>query len=288
MQVVALDLNGRPVWSRSPGAFHSQHGFAASPLLFGDGLVVNGQQDGDAFVVMLSTKTGDEIWRYKPSTNLRSFSTPVLAEHEGRLQLIIAGSSQTVALNPSTGERIWGINGPAEKFVSTPSVGHGLVYSFGGSPDKKAMAIRLGGQGDISEDDVAWRSDRGMPYVPSPLLLGDYLHVVSDAGIYTCLEAQSGRPLLTGRKLGSAYSSPVSAENRVYLFEDSGECTVIAGGQDFHVLAKNELGEAVYSTPAIAHHSLFVRTETHLIRISQSPTNQVTTAPKESSAQPSP
>jgi hypothetical protein len=191
----------------------------------------------------------------------------VLIQYKGEDQLVLAGASQTIALAPSTGELLWFADGPSQKFVSTPAVGHGLVFSFGGSPEKRAMAVRLGGEGDVSSSHVAWRNERAMPYVPSPLLAGDYLHVISDTGIYTCLAPQTGEPLHTGRKLGAVSSSPVSADGQIYFFEDSGTCTVIKNGAAFDVLAKNEIGEAVYATPAISAGSLFIRTESHLLRI---------------------
>src|SRR5262249_25687210 len=160
------------------------------PVLYENGVIVNGHQDGEAFVVMLNRLTGNEIWRYKPAVNLRSFSTPVLTRHNGRDILVLTAASQTVGLDPAAGRVVWYAGGPSDKFVGTPSVGPGLVFSFGGSDEKRAMAVRLGGQGDVSDTHVAWRCDRSMPYVPSPLLLGDYLHVISDAGIYTCLDAK--------------------------------------------------------------------------------------------------
>ncbi len=267
LRVVALDFSGRVVWEVTPGNFQSQHGFAASPVLYDNGVIVNGQQDGDAFVVMLDRRSGVELWRYTPDVKLRSFSTPVVWRHQGEDQLILAGASQTVALDPSTGRIIWFAGGPSEKFVSTPSVCHGMVFSFGGSPEKRAMAIRLGGNGDVRETHIAWRNERAMPYVPSPLLTGDFLHVISDAGVYTCLEPQTGAVLHTARKLGSVNSSPVAAAGQVYFFEDSGRCTVIKNGATFNVTAVNEIGEAVYATPAISAGSLFVRTEAHLVRI---------------------
>ncbi len=267
MRVVDVDFAGRVVWSVSPGSFQSQHGFAASPVLSGEGVIVNGQQDGEAFVVMLNRATGEEIWRYRPQINLRSFSTPVIIRHDGVDQMILAGASQTVALSPQSGKPLWFADGPSQKFVSTPAVGHGLVFSFGGSPEKRAMAIRLGGSGDVSNSHIAWRNERAMPYVPSPLLAGDFLHVISDTGIYTCLDPTTGESLHTGRQLGSVHSSPVFAAGRVYLFEDSGTCTVIKNGAGFDVLAKNEIGEEVYATPAISAGSLFVRTESHVVRI---------------------
>jgi hypothetical protein len=267
LRVVAVDFSGQTVWNVSPGRFQSQHGFAASPVLFGEGVIVNGQQDGEAFVVMLDRRTGEELWRYKPAVNLRSFSTPILIRHNGANQLILTGATQTVALEPLTGKPLWFVEGPSEKFVSTPVVGHGLVFSFGGSPEKRAMAVRLGGSGKLLETDVAWRNERAMPYVPSPLLVGNCLHIISDNGVYTCLNPQTGEVLHTGRKLGPVNSSPVAAAERVYFFEDCGRCTVIENGTAFGVIATNEIGEAVYATPAISAGSLFVRTESHLLRI---------------------
>ena len=199
--------------------------------------------------------------------NLRSFSTPVLTQHEGRDQLILTGSSQTVGLDPATGQLIWNAAGPSEKFVCTPSVGHGMVFSFGGSPEKKSLAVKLGGTGDITETHIAWRNERTMPYVPTPLLLGDYLHVINDLGVYTCLDPISGNVLHTARALGTTYSSPISVAGRIYMFEDSGQCTIVENRPGFHVLAKNELGEEVYSTPAAADGRLFVRTTAALVCI---------------------
>src|SRR5262249_21409006 len=181
--------------------------------------------------------------------------------------LVLTGAAQTVGLNPVTGSVVWFAGGPSEKFVSTPSVGHGLVFSFGGSDEKHAMAVRLGGRGDVSETHIAWRSDRSMPYVPTPLLLGDYLHVMNDTGIYTCFDPQTGTTLHTGRKLGPVFSSPVSAAGRIYYFEDSGKCTVIENGPRFSVIVENDLNEPVQTTPAVFGGQTFVRTVSHLVCI---------------------
>ncbi len=191
-------------------------------------MIVNGQQDGSAFVVALDCETGEARWTYKPANDLRSFSTPVLTTVNGQTQIIIAGANQTVGLNAASGELVWSASGPNQKFVSTPSIVGDLVLSFAGSPTEKAMAVRLGGQGDVTDTHIIWRLDRAMPYVPSPVVAGGYAHVINDAGIYTCIEPTSGRVLKTVRRGGNTYSSPVAAAGRVYLFEDSGRCTVIA------------------------------------------------------------
>jgi hypothetical protein len=100
-----------------------------------------------------------------------------------------------------------------------------------------------------------------MPYVPTPLLFDRYLHIVNDAGIYTCLEPVSGDVLKTLRKGGNTYSSPVGFSDRVYIFDDSGLCTVIRNSATYEVLAKNELGEMVQTSPAISDGAIYIRGE---------------------------
>ena len=269
MIVVAVDWHGDIVWKVSPGSFLSKHGFAASPVVCDEGVLVNGHQDGIAFVVLLDPSNGEEIWRYKPDVDLRSFSTPVLAEIDGARQIILSGAKQTLGLDPKTGEKIWWVDGPTEKVVCTPSIGLGHIFAFGGSPDVRAIAIRQGGTGDLTKTNIAWTIERGMPYVPTPLLSKDYLHIVDDMGIYTCLNPLTGKSMKTIRKGGNTYSSPVGTKDRIYLFDDTGLCTVIANGPNFEVLAKNSIEELVQSTPAIADNSLYVRSERYLWKISE-------------------
>jgi outer membrane protein assembly factor BamB len=269
MIVVAVDWHGDIVWKVSPGSFLSKHGFAASPVVCDEGVLVNGHQDGIAFVVLLDPSNGEEIWRYKPDVDLRSFSTPVLAEIDGARQIVLSGAKQTLGLDPKTGEKIWWVDGPTEKVVCTPSIGLGHIFAFGGSPDVRAIAIRQGGTGDLTKTNIAWTIERGMPYVPTPLLSKDYLHIIDDMGIYTCLNPLTGKSMKTIRKGGNTYSSPVGTKDRIYLFDDTGLCTVIANGPNFEVLAKNSIEELVQSTPAIADNSLYVRSERYLWKISE-------------------
>lgn len=271
MYVVACDYEGKIRWRVSPGTFESKHGFATSPLLYKEMVIVNGHQDGDAFVVALDRRTGREAWRYLPEVRLRSFSSPVLIEQEEGPQVILTGANQTVGIDPESGKRIWYAQGPSEKSVSTPSVGLGMVFSFAGSPSPRGMAIRLGGEGNVTGTHVVWEAARAMPYVPTPLLVGNYLHVINDVGIYSCIEPETGKVLKIVRRGGNTYSSPVSAQNRVYLFEDNGQCTVIRNDAEFHVLARNNLGEGTQCTPAISNGSIFVRTDGHLWCITELP-----------------
>ncbi len=101
-------------------------------------------------------------------------------------------------------------------------------------------------------------------------MLGNYLHIINDHGIYTCVEPVSGKVLHTERAAGPTYSSPVAVANRIYMFEDMGRCTILENRPGFHVLAKNELSEEIYTTPAVSDGQLFVRTTAALVCIGES------------------
>ncbi|MBU6172586.1 MAG: PQQ-binding-like beta-propeller repeat protein [Planctomycetes bacterium] len=267
MIVVATDWQGEIRWKRTVGTFFSKHGFAASPVLCRNGLIVNGHQDGEAFIKLLDKESGETIWTYKPDVNLRSFSTPVVAEVGGVPQIVLAGSTQTLGLKPETGERLWFVEGPTEKIVCSPSIGLGHVFSFGGSPQVRAFGIKIDMKSSAFEPSVVWKMERGMPYVPTPLLYERFIHVVDDLGIYSCIDPLSGKVLKTLRKGNQSYSSPVGAAGRVYLFDDTGLCTVIRNNSNYEVLAKNAIEDIVQTTPAISNGAMFVRGENYLWRI---------------------
>lgn len=273
MNVVACDMNGKLLWKKSPGSFFSKHGFAASPVLCKDGLIVNGHQDGQAFIVLLDTNSGECKWRYQPDINLRSFSTPFVTTCGDEERIIVAGANRTVCLDPSTGKSVWHVDGPTEKVVSTVSVGFDHVFSFGGSPEPRAIAVRISQAsadgpkwlaGDLTKTQISWSLKKNMPYVPTPLLYGEFLHVTNDEGIYNCLDPRTGKTKNATRLGASTYSSPIGVAERVYMFDDEGNCTVIKNNGQFELLAKNALGERVQTLPAFSNGSMIVRSAEHL------------------------
>lgn len=128
-------------------------------------------------------------------------------------------------------------------------------------------AIRQGGRGDLTKTNIVWIKERSMPYVPTPLLMDKYLHIVNDLGIYSCVEPVSGDVLKTLRKGGNTYSSPVGNGDKVYYFDETGLCTVIRNNANYEVLAKNTLEEMVQASPAISDGSLYIRGDRHVWKI---------------------
>ncbi len=267
MVVAAYDFDGNQQWLVKPGRFASTHGFCSSPVLFEDKLIVNGDHDGDSYIIALAKETGREIWRTARENKTRSYVTPIIREIDGRTQMLLSGSKCVTSYDPRTGQQHWQMDGPTEQFVASLVYDGSLVYLTAGFPERHILAIKPGGRGRVGDEQIAWRTTKNCSYVPSPVLCGEHLVVAADNGIASCYHAQSGELLWTER-LGKHYSaSLVTAGGLVYLLADDGEMKVVRPGPKLDLVAENQLGEYCYASPAISHGQLFVRGEKHLFCI---------------------
>ena len=268
MFVAAYDFAGKPRWSARPGPFASVHGFCSSPLLYRDKVLLNGDHDGDSYLVALSRTDGRVLWKTPRENHTRSYCTPLLRQLAGREQMILSGNICVASYDPNDGRRLWVIDGPTEQFVASPvySERTGLVLITGGYPDHHILAIRPDGTGNVTDTHIAWRTTRGVSYVPSPIIEGPYFLIIADSGVAHCYQAGSGELMWTHR-LGEEHASLVSAEGRVYFLNDKGVTTVVKAAPAYEALAQNELGEKCFASPAISHGQIFVRGARHLFCI---------------------
>ncbi len=262
--VAAYDLDGNEKWKTNVGDFVSAHGFNTCPVLFEDLVILNGDHDGDAYLVALDRQSGRERWRTRRENKTRSYVTPIIREIDGRTQMILSGSLCVASYDPSNGKRHWIVDGPTEQFVASVVYDGKYVFATGGYPERHTLAIRPGGKGNVTDTHIAWRTTRGAAYVPSPIISGRYLLMVADSGIASCFEARSGKRHWMERLPGGHSPSPVSADGLVYFVSDQGVTTVIRPSETFAVIAKNELGEPVSASPAISQGQIFLRTHQHL------------------------
>jgi outer membrane protein assembly factor BamB len=268
MVVTCYTVDGAKVWEKVPGRFYSRHGFCSSPLLYKDTVILNGDQDAEAWIVALEQGTGTERWRTDRPNRTRSYCVPLLIEAAGKTQLVLSGSLCVTSYDPDTGKLHWIINGPTEQYVASPVYGEGLFFLTTGYPEYHNMGIRPDGAGDVTDTHVAWHEKnvpaRKAAYVPSPLAQGRWFWVVSDLGWLSCFEAKTGKRQYL-EQLGHHHSaSPVAAEGRLYFPADEGVTYVVKAGPAFEVLARNDLGEEIYASPAVSRGQLFLRGARHL------------------------
>jgi outer membrane protein assembly factor BamB len=264
MVVAAYDFDGSQKWIVRPGDFVSAHGYCSSPVLFEDMVIVNGDHDGDSYIVALNKESGETVWKLNRLHKTRSYVTPLIREIGGRTQLMLSGSKHILSVDPHDGTEQWRIEGPTEQFVASPVFDGKLLFMAAGYPDYHVMAIRPDGSGDVTKTHVAWHETNAKCYVPSPVLADGYLIVADDRGTANCYAADSGKRWWQER-LGKGFSnSLVAANGLVYLVADDGLTKVVRPGRKLEVVAENPLGESIFSSPALAEGRIYLRGEKHL------------------------
>jgi outer membrane protein assembly factor BamB len=271
---VAVDLTGKIIWHRSLGTFSNYHGTAGSPLLYKDRLIFYedhaGGSQGGAFVAAIDTATGKTLWRTARNATV-GWGTPVAIRAGGRDEIVVSGERRVVSYDPDTGRELWNCRGNTFEVIPTPVVGQGLIFCASGRAGP-TLAIRPGGSGEVTDTHVEWTSPRGSPFVPSPLLYGDYLYLVNDmAAIATCFEAATGKVMWQGR-LGVARAegfsaSPVGVDGKVFFTNDDGETFVVRAGPVFELIRVNALDAPVLASPALVDGRWYFRTNRELIAI---------------------
>jgi outer membrane protein assembly factor BamB len=271
VHVTATDLDGKIVWQREAGPYESQHGYGSSPVLHRETVIVVADSMKGSFLAALDKATGKIVWRIdRPVTGRNgSYQSPVVATLAGKPQLVIQGTRLTTGYDPDSGKVLWTCTGPSEVTGCTPAFDDKHVFATGGFPEKEILAVRADGSGDVTKTHVAWRSKKGVTYVPSPVHHAGRLYVVNDTGTATCFDAATGREVWSERLNGAFTSSPVLVGDRLYVTNETGRTYVLKTGDKFEQVAANDLGEGVLATPAVAGGRLYLRAAGHLYCISQ-------------------
>ena len=269
----AYSLAGDPLWQkdfgiklRMDGAF----GEGTAPILHDGRLLILFDHLDGGFLAVLDAASGKELFRIR-RTERYNWAPPFVATHNGRRQIVINGET-TRGYDYDTGAPVWEARGLGENSVPQIVQHNDLVFSMSGHTIKYLMAIRLGRAGDLTGSDaIVWSTSRGVSYTPTPLLHEGKLYIVSDAGLVSCLDAATGKPVWATERLPRPYNfkaSPVAANGKLYLATEEGDVVVLRLGERFDVLATNTLQDQSFiASPVIVDGSIYLRSRTHLMRI---------------------
>jgi len=261
-----LSARGEVLWRNEELEHDHRHGPAGSPVLWRDLVILNCDGVDRQFVVALDRETGRIRWRAdRPGT--MAYSTPLLISVDGVEQVVSPGGGQVTAHDPATGREIWRFRHGGESVVMRPVASHGMVFVSSGYGSTALYAIGPGREGEIASSDARWTLRRGVPYDPSPLVVGDELYLVNDQGVTSCLDALTGKPRWQLRLAGAFSASPLAAEGRIYLTNEEGVTTVMAAGTTAKKLAENRVDGRTLASLATADHAIFLRTDKALYRI---------------------
>jgi len=268
--IFCYDFDGNLTWQKEFGKLNTRLGWgeAVTPVLHGDSLILNWDQEADSSLICLNTKTGNQRWRM-PREEKTSWNTPLIVEHAGKTQVILNGTNRARGYDLSDGKVVWECAGMTTNAIPSAVAKDGMAYIMSGYRGAAAVAVPLDSTGDLKDNGkVGWRYAKGTPYVPSPLLLGDRLWFTqANTQVLTILDIKTGKPVLDQERLPSVksfYGSPSAAAGRVYLTDRDGITLVLKDGTTLDLLATNRLDDAIDASPAIVGKQLFLRGEKYL------------------------
>jgi outer membrane protein assembly factor BamB len=270
--LMAFSMDGDLMWSQDVGQISNYHGAAGSPLVYKDKIIIFQDHSAGSFVAAYDTRTGEELWR-TPRRASVGWGSPIAVHVDDHDEIIVHSQRRVQAYDPDTGLELWWCNGNTFEVIPTPVVGYGMLFCSSGRAGP-TMAIRPGGEGDVTDSHLVWSSPRGSPFVPSPILYGDQIYMVNDmASIATSFDARTGATMWQGR-LGVARregfsASPVAVDGKVFFTNDNGETFVIRAGTEFEVLQVNDIGERTLASPALVDGRWYIRTQQSLIAIGE-------------------
>jgi len=278
------DFEGDLIWKKDFGKMNAgpydepdvEWGFASSPIIHENKVIVQCDFTGDGFITALNVETGEELWR-TPRDEISTWCTPNFY-NDGNIKHIIAnGYNHIGGYDFNTGEEVWKLSGGGDAPVPTPVFAHGFIYIHNAHGRKSPIyAINPDATGDItldsdstSNENVVWSIKRGGAYMPTVVVYGDYLYNMRMNGQLSCFDARTGE-LIFKEKIPDARgitASAIASDGKLYYATEQGDVYIVKADTTFEILAKNTLNDVIMATPAISGNMLFFRTQHYLIAI---------------------
>ncbi len=258
-----LTLDGEMVWKTVSVEYKPVHGNGGTPIIVNDTLVFSVDGAATTKVIALSLVDGSPRWTFDRESNAPrkfSFSTPALIEVNGSQQIVSPGSDVVHGLDAKTGEMIWKVTYDGYSVIPKPVLYNGLLYVCTSYNTPWIYCIDPSGKGDVTETHVKWSHQKQVPHTPSIIVRDDLIYMVSDRGIGSCLDAQTGEVVWQERIGGNYSASPIYTNGLIYLQSEQGDATVIEASRDFKVVSKNTFGERTLASYGVANGTLLIRT----------------------------
>ena len=275
--LASYDVNGKLLWKQDLGILNpglwddptSSWGHSSSPIIYKDLVILQADGHKQSFIAAFNLKDGKQVWRVERG-EITSWTTPTINTATKRAELIANGGRFIRGYDPLSGKEIWRFaDSDTQVKMQAPLVANGLIYITGGYPPGRTMyAFKPGAVGDISlkpgeetNDFIAWKSTKGSPYTPTPIIYGDLMYTVADNGVLTAYDAKTGTMTYQQRLPSSFSASPVAADGKLYLSSEDGDVFVVRAGPKYELLATNVMGQPLMATPAISDGLLILRTK---------------------------
>lgn len=269
--LVCYDVDGKELWRTDLGSHDHKFGYGSSPVIHGDLCFLNFGPGVREFLVAVDKRTGKEVWRHTSPTPgvedvFGTWSTPLIVEHAGRVELISALRGELAGHEPKTGEVLWRITNWGTQAKSSPVAGEGIVVLTGDyEPKTTEVAVRLGGTGDVSETHVLWRIQPPRRRVGTGVIHDGHIYGTRAGGFVDCVELATGKVVWDERlpattSTTAIWSSPVLVDGKLYIVNQGGDGFVLRAAPTYELLATNPIKEKTNSSIVVSDGEIFLRT----------------------------
>lgn len=269
--LVCYDVDGKELWRTDLGSHDHKFGYGSSPVIHGDLCFLNFGPGVREFLVAVDKRTGKEVWRHTSPTPgvedvFGTWSTPLIVEHAGRVELISALRGELAGHEPKTGEVLWRITNWGTQAKSSPVAGEGIVVLTGDyEPKTTEVAVRLGGTGDVSETHVLWRIQPPRRRVGTGVIHDGHIYGTRAGGFVDCVELATGKVVWDERlpattSTTAIWSSPVLVDGKLYIVNQGGDGFVLRAAPTYQLLATNPIKEKTNSSIVVSDGEIFLRT----------------------------
>ncbi|WP_050026677.1 PQQ-binding-like beta-propeller repeat protein [Verrucomicrobium sp. BvORR034] len=278
VEALALDHQGKLLWRKENLApYVHEHGSGASAVVAEGVMLVRceselpeGEGGGTSYLLGLDVATGETKWKLPLPNSKNPYSTPLVRKTAKGSEFIMADTtSGFFGVDAATGKMTWQHNpGFTQRSVGSFAYAKDIIFGTMGSGGggKESAVLKLG----ADKPTELYRLVMGIPYVPTPLVIGDLMYLLGDGGILKCVKLETGEEVYNERVIGTQgrstkyFSSPVAADGKIYCSSQTGDVVVVKAGPQFEILATNKLDGPINATPAIGHGRVYVRTDTSL------------------------
>src|SRR4030042_576149 len=259
--VAAFTMIGNFVWGRNLGRPDNHYGYGPSPTVWNNKVFIQFDSNKGGRLIALNSQSGETVWDTRRNVKI-SWASPILAEINGKIQLVLSADPLVAGYDPESGSELWSIECIMGEVGSSPAFWDGLVYAA--NEYARLVAIKPG-----PSPSIVWENDEYLPEVSSPVVSDGLLFLATTYGVLVCYDAKTGTKYWEHEFNNGFYSSPVIADGKVFVSDLNGKTHILKVSKTAEMIGEPVLGERIYATPAFSDGRVYLRGEVNLYCIGQ-------------------
>ncbi len=253
--VIAFDMNGKRVWGRNLGVPDNHYGHSSSLITWDGKLLVQYDTNKGGKLLALSNANGETVWETTRQAKI-SWASPLLAEVDGKYQVILTSDPIVAGYDVETGKELWATECMMGEVGPSVAYSDGLVFAA----NEYARLVAI----NAKDGSIVWENDEYLPEASSPVACNGLLFIATSYGVLVCYDAKTGDQYWEHDVGATLYSSPVIADGKLFMMDNDGVMRVYEASKEMKLISENELGEMSGPTPAFADGRIYIRGDKNL------------------------